>query len=184
MCIVGYLIFIQENDVQFIEHDDNFQFVFTDHANFKTFKHKVVTEQLDAFFGDIKSIISDYQKVIMLQIEEKLLELEYSLQLFSNMLATLDSTISLAQISLEMKFTKPEIVEENIVIIKNGFHPLQKMTVDTFVPNDTLISTEKPVSLITGPNSSGKSVYIKQVGIIVFMAHLGICYENVKYRNI
>ena len=44
-----------------------------------------------------------------------------------------------------------------------------------FIPNDTFLSSEKRIGFITGPNSSGKSVYLKQVGLICYMAHLG-CY--------
>ena len=42
-----------------------------------------------------------------------------------------------------------------------------------FVPNDTFCNGDKNVSLITGPNSSGKSVYLKQVGLLVYLAHIG-----------
>ncbi len=42
-----------------------------------------------------------------------------------------------------------------------------------FVPNDTYLSTDKHVALVTGVNGSGKSVYIKQVGLLVFLAHVG-----------
>jgi len=47
------------------------------------------------------------------------------------------------------------------------------MVVETFVPNDTFITSEKNIALITGPNASGKSVYVKQVGLLVYLAHLG-----------
>ena len=52
----------------------------------------------------------------------------------------------------------------------------------TFVPNDTYISNSKHIALITGANGSGKSVYIKQVGLLVFLAHIGSflpCYKAV-----
>lgn len=78
-------------------------------------------------------------------------------------------------------------------MIKNGRHLLQELTVEDFVPNDTFISMEKNIALVTGllrlvdfhesesvrtaiptgPNMSGKSVYLKQIGLIVFLAHVG-----------
>lgn len=107
--------------------------------------------------------------------------------------ANLDAIISLGQIATEMNFVKPEVVEQNIIVIKNGRHPLQELTVDTFISNDTFISPDKNIALITGPNNSGldilyfvishnfyfpffhhsKSVFVKQVGVLVYLAHIG-----------
>ncbi|GMP52410.1 hypothetical protein CsSME_00018233 [Camellia sinensis var. sinensis] len=47
------------------------------------------------------------------------------------------------------------------------------MTVDTFIPNDTKIHDDGRINIITGPNYSGKSIYIKQVALIVFLSHIG-----------
>ena len=47
------------------------------------------------------------------------------------------------------------------------------MVTDPFVPNDTFITAERNISLITGPNASGKSVYLRQVGVLVYLAHIG-----------
>jgi DNA mismatch repair protein MSH5 len=55
-----------------------------------------------------------------------------------------------------------------------GWHPLTASLVESFQPNDTSIDAEKGrVVVITGPNSSGKSVYLEQIGMIVFLAHIG-----------
>jgi DNA mismatch repair protein MSH5 len=48
------------------------------------------------------------------------------------------------------------LADEDVLAIKNGRHLLQEMTVDNFVPNDTLLTVQKNVALITGANSSGK----------------------------
>lgn len=61
-----------------------------------------------------------------------------------------------------------------MIYIENGRNPVQEMAVNTFIPNDTSVKTnESRVNIITGPNNSGKSVYLRQVGHIVFMAHIG-----------
>lgn len=74
------------------------------------------------------------------------------------------------------------MTEENIIHIVGGRHPLQDLVVSTFVENDTYLvggqdtppQTEgASVILLTGANYSGKSVYLKQVALIVFMAHIG-----------
>lgn len=65
--------------------------------------------------------------------------------------------------------------DRHVVVIKGGKHPLQSLssTGTSFVPNDTYITPEKHVALITGANGSGKSVYLKQVGLLVFLSHIG-----------
>ena len=88
-------------------------------------------------------------------------------------LSSLDAIISLGTIAFEYDFVKPEIVNESVVVIKGGRHPLQCISVDNFVPNDTYIAADRNIAIITGPNSSGKSVYLKQVGLLVYLAHLG-----------
>lgn len=90
------------------------------------------------------------------------------------MLKKIDAIISLGVIATEMDFVRPEIVDESVIIIKEGRHLLQELTVEgAFVPNDTFVNTNKNIALITGPNSSGKSVYLKQVGLLVYLAHIG-----------
>jgi len=73
------------------------------------------------------------------------------------------------------------VTEENVINIVGGRHPLQELVVSTFIENDTILSgggghneTEgASVLLLTGANYSGKSVYLKQVALIVYMAHVG-----------
>lgn len=76
------------------------------------------------------------------------------------------------------------MTKENVIIIEGGRHPLQELTVPSFVPNDTTliggpgddssITTTGPSMLImTGPNYSGKSVLLKQIAVIVYLAHIG-----------
>jgi DNA mismatch repair protein MSH5 len=55
-----------------------------------------------------------------------------------------------------------------------GWHPLTATMVETFKPNSTHFEADKGrVAVVTGPNASGKSVYLEQVGIIVYLAHIG-----------
>jgi DNA mismatch repair protein MSH5 len=75
--------------------------------------------------------------------------------------------------------------QDNIINIVGGRHPLQNLVVPTFIENDTYLvggegtseQNEKDeavsVMLLTGANYSGKSVYLKQVALIVFLAHIG-----------
>lgn len=68
---------------------------------------------------------------------------------------------------------RPILTEDSLLDIQNGRHVLQELTVDTFVPNDTKISNYGRINIITGPNYSGKSIYVKQVALVVFLSHIG-----------
>jgi DNA mismatch repair protein MSH5 len=62
----------------------------------------------------------------------------------------------------------------HIIDIKDGRHPLQELTSERiFVPNDVHITNSECVNVVTGPNFSGKSCYLRQVGLLVYMAHIG-----------
>ncbi|XP_048235467.1 DNA mismatch repair protein MSH5 isoform X5 [Ricinus communis] len=89
-----------------------------------------------------------------------------------NFVAELDCLLSLALVARQNNYSRPILTEETLLDIQNGRHVLQELTVDTFIPNDTKIHDGR-VNIITGPNYSGKSIYIKQVALIVFLSHIG-----------
>jgi DNA mismatch repair protein MSH5 len=74
------------------------------------------------------------------------------------------SLIALALVAKENNYVRPVLTEERVLEIEKGRHPLQELCVDDFVPNDILSGDKHSLmKIITGPNSSGKSVYLKQV---------------------
>lgn len=75
------------------------------------------------------------------------------------------------------------MVERQIIAVEQGRHPLQEF-LTTFVPNDTYSGDGRSrVKILTGPNASGKSTYLKQIALIVFMAHIG-CYVPAKSATV
>ena len=158
-------------DAAIAAETDSFVFVYKqDGIHF--YKHAVVCE-LDQSIGDIKSLISDRRKALMLGLEDLVLDAEQQLQQLSTVVSTIDALISLGTLAVEQSLVCPEIADDPVILIKGGRHLLQQLTVDAFIPNDTCISADKNVALITGPNTSGKSVYLKQVALIVYLAHIG-----------
>lgn len=78
---------------------------------------------------------------------------------------------------------RPNVVDRQIIAVEQGRHPLQEF-LTTFVPNDTYSGDGKShVKILTGPNASGKSTYLKQIALIVFMAHIG-CFVPAKSATI
>jgi DNA mismatch repair protein MSH5 len=91
------------------------------------------------------------------------------------------SLLSLAFAAQQYAFTRPFVTEENVINIVGGRHPVQELVVPAFIENDTVLvggggpnEIEAPsVLLLTGANYSGKSVYLKQVALIVYLSHVG-----------
>lgn len=111
----------------------------------------------------------------------------------SDICGELDSLLALSQGARIYNLSRPRMTESNIIKIKGGRHMLQELTVPSFVANDTHMQggdafddseskasmphatqhEEPGMIVLTGPNYSGKSVYLKQVALITLMAHVG-----------
>ena len=87
----------------------------------------------------------------------------------------LDALLSLAQAARENGYVRPALNEEGRLDILEGRHPVVEKTLrdELFVPNDTHMDREQRMQIITGPNMAGKSTYMRQVALIVLMAHMG-----------
>uniref|UniRef100_T1II89 DNA mismatch repair protein MSH3 n=1 Tax=Strigamia maritima TaxID=126957 RepID=T1II89_STRMM len=92
-------------------------------------------------------------------------------------LAILDCLMSLAEVAKQTDYCRPLLVEHNNVLhIEDGRHPVVSLCLPTgtqYIANETLLDEEKRCMIITGPNMGGKSCYIRQVSLIVIMAHIG-----------
>jgi DNA mismatch repair protein MSH5 len=132
--------------------------------------------QLDEELGDISSKIFDREFAIVDEVRMKILTFEREILETCRAAATLDCVLAFAVAAVERDWVEPELVQEPVLLIEGGRHPLCELCVDTFVPNDTVMDAacNQPVlQVLTGPNNSGKSIYLKQVGLIVYLAHLG-----------
>ncbi len=93
----------------------------------------------------------------------------------ARMLAHLDVFLALANVAVREGYIRPKLTESDVLFIKGGRHPVvEKLLSDTrYVANDTAFDSQSRVHIITGPNMSGKSTYIRQVAIITLMAQIG-----------
>ncbi|KAJ3163330.1 MutS protein msh5 [Geranomyces variabilis] len=130
--------------------------------------------ELDETIGDIHSIIVDREIELMQRLQETILAYRGSLIQIAEVCAELDCILSLAEAARKYDYTRPEMTEESVLEIVKGRHPLQELSADVFVPNDTSMGPFGPrMILLTGANSSGKSVYLKQIALITLMAQIG-----------
>lgn len=129
--------------------------------------------ELDAQFGDLISLIKDYEGAEIRRLESDVLGTEAALIRVSRASAELDAIISLSAAAGLYGWTRPSLLTSPGIEVINGRHPLVELCVPHFIPNDVELTATQRIGLITGPNSSGKSVYMKMVGIIVYLAHCG-----------
>ena len=129
------------------------------------------------------------KEALVLNAEEKIIEIEYNLfmeikeeikkEIFNlkanaKMLSEIDAIISLATIADELSLVRPTIIEDNRVEILEGRHPVvEKVSNKEYVSNDCFMDEQTNTLLITGPNMSGKSTYMRQLAIIIIMAQIG-----------
>ncbi len=100
--------------------------------------------------------------------------------------ALLDCLVSFATIAKERKYIRPKMLAAGEALnITDGRHPVvEALSKERFVPNDTLLDNDENRSaIITGPNMAGKSTYMRQVALIVLMAHIG-CFVPAKTAEI
>lgn len=114
------------------------------------------------FFNELRITISDEAEKI---------------QKNAQLIAALDCFLSFAEVAIENNYVKPEVNDDDAIIIKNGRHPVVEKILpygEKFTPNDTYLdNSTQQIMIITGPNMSGKSVYLRQVGLIVLLAQIG-----------
>jgi DNA mismatch repair protein MSH5 len=186
--------------------------------------------ELDTRFGDIYGNIRDKEIEVLQDLAQNVLEFENLLLSCSEICGELDCLVALARGANRYNLSRPSMVEDNVIKITAGRHPLQELTVSAFIPNDTYLvggtgtdtrldgsepsetcifdegnridlaggeNDEHPILipppvhtpstthhrshdtagpsmvLLTSPNYSGKSIYLKQVALIIYMAHVG-----------
>lgn len=91
-------------------------------------------------------------------------------------IAHLDAFLSLAAVAVRQAYVRPQLSEDNILEIEGGRHPVVEKLLESstrYVANDSRFDQASRAHIITGPNMSGKSTYIRQVAIIALMAQIG-----------
>ena len=133
--------------------------------------------------------IHDLEYKLFLETIEEVVCFNKDLQSASKAIATLDCLLNFTTFALKDDFSRPQLTDNGSLEISKGFHPVVKdlLPLGEFNPNDTLLNKkENQILIITGPNMSGKSVYIRQVALIVLLAQIG-CFapaEKLKFSPV
>ena len=132
----------------------------------KEYEEKVITA---------KSKIEALEYELFKQLTSEIKEHIDSLYKLANRIANLDIVSNFAHIATKNSYVKPEMNEGEILEIKGGRHPIVENLIPsgTYVKNDIILDDKNNLIILTGPNMSGKSTYMKQVALNIIMAHIG-----------
>jgi len=133
----------------------------------KQHEHKVLSAQ-SQFLALEKKLYQDLFVQVLPQLAQ--------LQGLSQAISELDVLTTFAERALTLNYVKPNLVLEPGISIDAGRHVVvEQMTQDAFIPNPVLLTEQRKMLMITGPNMGGKSTYMRQTALIVLLAHIG-CY--------
>ncbi|MBF2058399.1 MAG: DNA mismatch repair protein MutS [Cyanobacterium sp. T60_A2020_053] len=124
-----------------------------------------------------KDNLAKFEYEIFVNLRSLVAEKTDNIRKVAQAISAMDVLTGLAELSVYQDYHRPDITEDRILKIKNGRHPVVEKLLGfgMFVPNSANLGTEKAPDLIilTGPNASGKSCYLRQVGLIQLMAQIG-----------
>ena len=142
--------------------------------------NRYMTEELKAFeekYLSAEERIHTLEYELFQKILETIIPSLASIQRNADLIAILDVLQSLAQLAIDEQYCRPILKEEIGLEIRGGRHPvIEKMlhkNHQTYIANDACLNPEQQIILLTGANMAGKSSYLRQVALIVLMAHIG-----------
>jgi len=120
--------------------------------------------------------IADLESAIFRQLCEQIGGMAEQILATAGAIAQIDVLCSLAETAAHRDYTKPTLTSDDAIDIKGGRHPIVEHSVgrDNFIPNDAyLCNRDNQLIILTGPNMSGKSTYLRQVALIILLAQVG-----------
>lgn len=141
---------------------------------------RYITQELKEYEEKILTAnekISALEAKLFADVRQSVVEYAADIQLNAAMIGVIDVLLGFAEIARQYKYTKPDISDNNDLRITEGRHPVIEQLLpagEKYIPNDTTLDPDdSQVIIITGPNMSGKSSYLRQVGLIVLLAQIG-----------
>lgn len=141
---------------------------------------RYITEELKELEAKILTAqdkIGDIEQRLFLNLVADIASYVAPIQLNAQIIAKLDCLISFSRVAAKNNYTRPEIVDDRILEIKSGRHPVIEQNLplgEPYVANDIYLDNEQQqIIMITGPNMSGKSAILRQTALITLMAQMG-----------
>ena len=131
----------------------------------KKFEDKVLSAREKSLAKE-KALYDSLLKILVEEIQ--------ALRKTAQAIAEIDVLSNFAERATTLNYCSPELTSKTGINITAGRHPVVEVTLDDpFVPNDLAMNNQRRMLMITGPNMGGKSTYMRQVTLIVLMAHIG-----------
>lgn len=141
---------------------------------------RYITEELKELESKIitaQDRISQIENRIYNEVLTKTIQYINSLKANAHILASMDCLLSFAQIAIENNYVRPKLTEQTNITIKDGRHPVIEKSLsagEQYISNDVYLDRDsQQICIITGPNMSGKSAYLRQTALITLMAQIG-----------
>ena len=167
--VFGYYIEISKGSLSLVKDEFNYERKQT-LANNERYINQELKEKEDILLhAKEKSIALEYE--LFKEIRDYTFKFTNSLQELANIIADIDFYLSLAIVKEKNHYVRPTINDGRTLSIIKGRHPVVEKTTE-FIANDCIMS-EGEIILVTGPNMSGKSTYMRMVALIVYMAQVG-----------
>ena len=131
-------------------------------------------KEKEALILNAEERIIDIEYQLFMEIKETVRKKIFELKRDAEILSELDAILSLAVCAEEYNLVKPVLTDKHEIIIKDGRHPVvEVVSKNGYVANDCIMKENTNTLLITGPNMSGKSTFMRQLAIIILMAQMG-----------
>lgn len=170
--VIGYYIEVTKPNVSAVPKDFIKRQTLIGSERFTTSKlmeyEKIINE------ANEKSCALEFE--IFAEIKNKVNNYLTSILKTAKIISVIDVYTALASLAKEDNYTKPIMTDDGIIDIKEGRHPVVEANLvnESFIPNDAYLDNNKEhLLIITGPNMSGKSTYLRQTALIVLLAQIG-----------
>ncbi|WP_297886997.1 DNA mismatch repair protein MutS [Sulfurihydrogenibium sp.] len=167
--VMGYYIEITKPNLKFVPSDYKRKQTLSNAERFTTYYLQQLEDKILSADEKIKAL--EYE--IFSQIREEVVNQSYEIEETARALGYIDALAGLAQVAVEKGWIKPKVHTGYHLHIEEGYHPTVANYSKDFVPNSVYFDKERFFHVITGPNMSGKSTYIRQVALLTILAQTG-----------
>ena len=170
--VFGYYIEVPKGQVKDVKEEYQYDRKQT-LSNCERYINPLLKEK-ESLILNAEESLNDLEYETFVKIKEEVKKYISSLQKVSSKIAYYDVIQSFATIAEDNNFIKPTINEDNVVEIIGGRHPVVESVIEgEYIDNDIILDSNTDILIITGPNMSGKSTYMREFGIIAILNQIG-----------
>jgi DNA mismatch repair protein MutS len=170
--VFGYYIEVSRANLNLVPPDYIRKQTLTEAERFFTPELK----EYESLILNAQEKIADLETAIFRQLCQQISAVGGQILATARAIAQVDALSSLAEVAAHHNYARPTLTNEDVIDIKGGRHPIVEQSIgsDNFVPNDAyLCNSDNQLIILTGPNMSGKSTYLRQVVLIILLAQIG-----------